>query len=148
MNIVQAKLQHLEDLIPLFDGYRVFYKAPSDPDRARNFLKERITNNESTIFLAYIENKAVGFTQLYPIFSSVSTQRMLLLNDLYVDDTYRGKGVGKALIDAAKDLCKQHNYKGLSLETAKGNPAQHLYEREGFTQDAYLHYFWTNNSDK
>ena len=109
------------------------------------FLKERISNNESTIFIAYLDNKAVGFTQLYPIFSSVSTQPMLLLNDLYVDINFRSRGVGKAKIDAAKELCREQQYKGLSLETAKDNPAQYLYEREGFSQDGYLHYFWPNS---
>lgn len=145
MTIVQATLQHLEDLVQLFDGYRVFYEQPSDPDRARNFLNERIAKNESIIFIAYLDNKAIGFTQLYPIFSSVSTQKMLVLNDLYVDSNCRGKGVGKSLIDIAKEYCKQNNYKGLSLETAKNNPAQKLYEREGFSQDEYLHYYWTNS---
>lgn len=145
MTIIKATIDHLDDLIPLFDGYRVFYEQQSDQERAKTFLEERIINNESTIFMAYIDGKAVGFTQLYPIFSSVATQRMLLLNDLYVDSNYRGKGVGKALIDAAKALCKQQHYKGLSLETAKDNPAQQLYEREGFTQDGYLHYYWANS---
>ena len=145
MTIIKVTLDQLEDLVPLFDGYRVFYKEPSDYERARMFLKERISNNESTIFIAYLDNKAVGFTQLYPIFSSVSTQPMLLLNDLYVDINFRSRGVGKALIDAAKELCREQQYKGLSLETAKDNPAQYLYEREGFSQDGYLHYFWPNS---
>ena len=145
MTIVQATLDHIKDLTPLFDGYRVFYKASSDLKRAHDFLKERITNDESIILIAYLEDQAVGFTQLYPIFSSVSTQRMLLLNDLYVANNYRGRGIGKALIDGAKNICQKNNLKGLSLETAKDNPAQHLYEREGFTQDGYLHYFWANS---
>ncbi|RZV61477.1 MAG: GNAT family N-acetyltransferase, partial [Flavobacteriaceae bacterium] len=110
----------------------------------RTFLHERFKNNESVIFLAMNDNKAIGFTQLYPLFSSVTMQRMFLLNDLYVDPDHRNEGIGEALIDKAKDLCKSLNFKGLGLQTAKDNPAQKLYERLGFKIDQDLHYFWTN----
>lgn len=145
MKIVKAQIEHLEDLVPLFDGYRVFYKQASNLEQAKAFLKARILNNESVIYLAYIDNKAVGFTQLYPIFSSVSMERMYILNDLFVDGTIRSKGVGQALIQAAKDLCIEKGYKGLGIQTANENPAQHLYQRVGFIKDPDLQFFWTNS---
>lgn len=147
MKIIQANIIQLEDLTPLFNAYRMFYEQESDLRSAERFLSARIDNNESIIFLAYDTNKAIGFTQLYPIFSSVSMEPMLVLNDLYVDANYRSKGIGKALIDAAKAYCTKANYKGLSLETANENPAQHLYEREGFTKDDFLHYYWSNSKN-
>jgi GNAT superfamily N-acetyltransferase len=148
MNIIKATIDHLDDLAPLFDGYRMFYRQTSDLESARTFLKERIANNESVIYLAYLDNKPVGFTQLYPLFSSVSMQPMYLLNDLFVDGSIRGKGIGQGLIQAAKNLCIEKNYKGLAIQTESHNPAQHLYERVGFVKDPDLHLFWTNNSDK
>ena len=45
MHILQAKLQHIPDLIPLFDGYRMFYKQPSDYNNAKTFLTDRIKKN-------------------------------------------------------------------------------------------------------
>ena len=144
MKIIQANIAQLQDLTPLFNAYRVFYNQESDLRLAERFLSARIDNGESIIFIAYDANKAIGFTQLYPIFSSVSMETMLVLNDLYVVANYRSKGVGKALIDAAKAYCTKAHYKGLSLETAKNNPAQHLYEREEFTKDDFLHYNWSN----
>ena len=72
MTIVQAQSKHLDDLAILFDGYRVFYKQASDVDAAKKFLKERIEQNDSVIYMVYNGDKAVGFTQLYPLFSSVS----------------------------------------------------------------------------
>jgi len=144
MRIVQAQMKHLDDLVPLFDGYRMFYKQDSNLKEAKTFLKERITNKESNLFIAYYNDKAVGFTQLYPLFSSVSLQPIYLLNDLFVDSNYRNKGVGHILIQTAKDLCAKNNYKGLIIQTAYDNPAQHLYERLGFKKDTDLHFFWTN----
>ena len=143
MTIVEANIDHLEDVAPLFDAYRVFYKQPSDIESAKKFLRERIINNESIIYLAYEDKEAVGFTQLYPLFSSVSMKPMYLLNDLYVKSSHRGKGIGEALINRAKVLCEKEQNKGLALQTATDNPAQKLYERLGFVKDHDLYYYWT-----
>lgn len=146
MTIKQAQINDLPDLIPLFDGYRMFYRQASDFVGAKSFLSERITKNESIIYIAYVEENAIGFMQLFPIFSSVSMEPMFLLNDLYIEKNYRGQGIGTALIDKGKELCKENNYKGLALQTETTNPAQKLYEAVGFKKDPDLHYFWTNSS--
>ncbi len=142
----KANLEDLEMLVPLFDMYRVFYEQQSDQDGARKYLKDRITNNQSHIILASEDQKGVGFTQLYPLFSSVSMQRMHLLNDLFVRQEYRGKGIATLLLDSAKEYAQENGSKGLVLETHKTNPAKELYERLGWVKDEdYLHYFWKSN---
>jgi GNAT superfamily N-acetyltransferase len=130
-------------LVLLFNDYRIFYKQESNEELASQFLKDRIKQNQSIIFLAYLNNEAVGFTQLYPLFSSVSMKPMYLLNDLFVKSNYRGKGIGEALINKAKALCETQKNKGLALQTATDNPAQKLYERLGFIKDHDLYYYWT-----
>ncbi|MGB5821933.1 MAG: GNAT family N-acetyltransferase [Saonia sp.] len=138
-----ATKEDLPQLVPLFNCYRVFYRQPSDAQAAKAFLQDRIRNNESIILLALYGNKAVGFTQLFTTFSSVSLQSVFILNDLYVDKAYRKKGVGEALLNAAKIHCTKKRYKGLALETSVDNPAQKLYERLGWEKDSYcFHYFW------
>jgi len=82
MTIIKAHIEHLDVIAPLFDAYRVFYKQASNLDAAKAFLHERLKNKESVIYLAIKDSKAVGFTQLYPLFSSVSMERMFILNDL------------------------------------------------------------------
>ncbi len=144
MTIIKAHIEHLDLIVSLFDAYRVFYKRPSNKDAAKQFLFERLKNRDSIIFLALIENKAVGFTQLYTSFSSVSMQPIYILNDLYVTAAYRKQGIGVALLNKAKQLCRDNNYKGLSLQTETTNPAQHLYESLGWEKDPDLQYFWTN----
>ena len=142
MTIIQATTEHLDDLIPLFDGYRVFYRQPTNQEAVRDFLKERLANKDSIIFIAYIDEVPVGFTQLYFLFSSVSMKSVLLLNDLYIDSNYRNKSIGTSLINKAKTLSKEKNYKGIIIQTEKTNPAQHLYQREGFVLDTDLSFFW------
>ncbi len=146
MTITQAKPEHLDVLTPLFDAYRMFYKQTSNLKQAKTFLKERLSKKDAVIYIAFIDHKAVGFTQLYPTFSSVSMEQVYVLNDLYVNYKYRGNSVGQELIHAAKTFCIDNNSKGLTLQTAFNNPAQHLYERLGFIKDTDLHYFWSNNN--
>ena len=78
----QATLEDVDALVPLFDAYRQFYAQPSDKSRARNWLRARIGNNESVVLLAERDGAAIGFTQLYPMYSSVQTARIWVLNCL------------------------------------------------------------------
>nr|WP_321244484.1 GNAT family N-acetyltransferase [uncultured Psychroserpens sp.] len=144
MTITRAKLQDLNDLALLFDGYRTFYKQDSNIETAKRFLKQRMIKGDSIIYIAYDKEKAIGFMQLYPLFSSVSMKPMYMLNDLFVNSKYRGQGIGETLINRAKHLCQSENNKGLAIQTAFDNPAQHLYERLGFVKDTDLQFFWSN----
>jgi GNAT superfamily N-acetyltransferase len=139
---IRAGLDDLEVLIPLFDGYRQFYRQPSDPDGARAFLAERIKRGESVIFLAIVDGAAAGFTQLYPSFSSVTTQRLWILNDLFVAPAGRRAGAGRALLDRAERWARETGAKGLTLSTELTNTtAQRLYESAGWTKDdEFVHY--------
>ncbi|WP_409291048.1 GNAT family N-acetyltransferase [Peribacillus sp. SCS-37] len=137
MKIVQATI---EDLIPvsrLFDLYRVFYQQPEDQEGALAFLKERFINQDSVIFTAVSEEgNYVGFTQLYPLFSSVSMKKSYLLNDLFVHPDARSRGVGGLLLDAAREYAIKTGAKGLSLQTALDNTAaQALYEKYGYNRE-------------
>jgi len=129
-------IDDLDVLAPLFDGYRMFYQQSSDVTAARRFLRDRFEHGQSTILLAEHEGRAVGFTQLYPTFSSVSMQRMYVLNDLFVSPQGRRLGVGRALLEAAARFGQQMGAKELLLQTAIDNhAAQALYETTGWTRD-------------
>lgn len=134
--IRRASAADLDALVPLFDAYRVFYAQPSDPVRARDFLAERMANGESVVLLAERGPSAVGFTQLYPIFSSVRTARTWLLNDLFVVEGARRGGIARALLDAAAAFARGQGAAGIVLETTRDNaPARALYRAAGWHED-------------
>ncbi|MEB1810214.1 MAG: GNAT family N-acetyltransferase [Bacillaceae bacterium] len=142
MNIYQATIKDLEGAALLFDQYRMFYKQPSNIEEARNFIKERLEKNESVIFLVKDQENYLGFTQLYPTFSSISMKRAWILNDLYVDERARKQGIGEMLLFKAKELAQETGAKSISLSTAPDNySAQKLYEKHGYQQDKqFFHY--------
>jgi ribosomal protein S18 acetylase RimI-like enzyme len=143
INIRKASLADLEAIVVLFDNYRVFYNKESDCIKAKEFINERLGSADSQIFVAEAEdNILVGFVQLYPLFSSTRMKRLWLLNDLYVDAEYRGKGISKLLIKISKVHCKETNACGLMLETAKANDIGNaLYPSVGFSLDQDHNYY-------
>lgn len=136
--ISRATLGDLDALTTLFDGYRIFYKQPSDPALAHAFIEERLRRDESVIFIARdgASREALGFTQLYPMFSSVSARRIWVLNDLFVATAARKRGVARALMDRARGFATEAGALRLILETAEDNhAAQALYESLGYVRE-------------
>lgn len=144
--IVPASLDNLEELTQLFQKYRMFYKKEPDTEGERNFLRERITNKESVIYLAKSGGRYIGFVQLFPMFSSTRISRLWLLNDLYVDEDFRKSGAASMLIEKSKELARETNYAGVMLQTAKTNiTAQSVYDKNEFEQDDnFYSYYWFN----
>lgn len=141
MYVERVTLEMVEQVVPLFDGYRQFYGQQEDKQAAQQFLEERISKEESIIFIALVDGEAAGFVQLYPIFSSVSLKRAYILNDLYVDPQFRQQGAGKRLMEKSFAYCEENNTRFVALETAKDNiQAQKLYEQMGMNQEEMLHY--------
>jgi GNAT superfamily N-acetyltransferase len=139
----KANIKDIEQLSTLFDEYRIFYRKDSDLNGAKAFLTDRMNNNESEILVAENEEKfLMGFIQLYPLFSSTRMKRIWLLNDLYVNEKYRGKGISIALMEEAKAFAVKTNSAGLILETEKSNLiGNNLYPRVGFKLDAKHNFY-------
>ena len=136
IQINQATLFDLDSLVPLFDAYRQFYRQPSDLAGAKHFLLERFRQNQSVIFIAFRGTTPVGFTQLYPSFSSGAMGRIFILNDLFVIPELRQRGVGSALILAAAEYGRCAGALRLVLSTETTNTAaQALYEKLGWKRD-------------
>jgi ribosomal protein S18 acetylase RimI-like enzyme len=137
--IREATLDDLPRLAPLFDAYRVFYGQTPNPYVAQLFLNERMRRHESKIFIALDtdSHQTVGFTQLYPGFSSIRVARMWVLEDLYVREDARRQGMASALMAHAEAFAKASGAVGITLTTAHTNtPAQELYKRRGYVRES------------
>jgi GNAT superfamily N-acetyltransferase len=145
IQIIKATKANTNEIVLVFEQYRQYYGQVIDLEASRKFILERLTKRESVIFLALENDKPIGFTQLYPIFSSVTMERMWLLNDLFVTKTARNQGVGESLLMRAQDFVYKKGHKGLLLQTEKSNfTAQKLYEKLGWENEdnQYYYYFW------
>ncbi|WP_053364635.1 GNAT family N-acetyltransferase [Bacillus sp. FJAT-27251] len=142
MKVYQAGMEDLEGIAGLFNLYREFYEQGSDLEGAKAYIKERLKNQDSVIFVAKDKDRYLGFTQLYPTFSSISMKRAWILNDLFVKADARKQGLGAKLLDKAKELAVETGAKSLSLSTAQDNvSAQRLYERYGYKRDEEFYHY-------
>ncbi|MBC8397112.1 GNAT family N-acetyltransferase [Flavobacteriaceae bacterium] len=133
MNIREVKTSDLDQLSILFNSYRIFYGKESNIDISKKFLESRISNKDSKMFICEVNNILTGFVQLYPLFSSVRVSKYWLLNDLFIDSEFRGKGYSKLLIYRAKELVLESGACGMMLETEKSNKiGNSLYPKTGF----------------
>lgn len=136
MHVRRGGIEDLEAVAALFDAYRQFYQQPADIEKSRSFLGGRLANGDSVIFLAEEDGVVIGFTQLYPLFSSTVCRPIWLLNDLFTIAEARGKGVGRALMEAARQHAVHTGAASIELSTAHTNlPAQRLYESLGYVKD-------------
>jgi ribosomal protein S18 acetylase RimI-like enzyme len=136
VSIRRATSADLDAAARLFTGYLRFYGRDTPESEARVFIGERLARQDSVFYLAEADGEALGFTQLYPSFASLSLAPSWILNDLYVDPSARGRGVGEALMQAARSLAQQEGAAELMLQTARTNAtAQRLYEKLGWVRD-------------
>ena len=141
--ITKATKEHYKDVGALFDLYRQFYKYKTNLKASTKYIKDRINQNESFIFICFYKKEPAGFVQLYETFDSLNINKKLILYDLYVDKKYRKNGIGRKLMDKAKKLAEFKKIQNIELSTAKNNKkAQSLYESLDYKRDKeYYNYF-------
>lgn len=144
--IETAEPTHAGEIAPLFDAYRQFYDQPADLAKAEAYISARLSARESVIFIARDSSgRALGFTQLYPTFCSVSAAPVWILYDLFVAPEARRNGAARKLLAAARAHAKSTGAAWIKLETNVDNiPGQTLYESDGWSRDtefySYYHY--------
>ena len=131
ITVRQANFSDLEELAELFDQYRVFQDKESDLSAARSFLRARFDHGESVVFIAHESSAPLGFAQLYPSYSSTSLARVFILNDLFVHENGRRKGVASKLLAALEGYAWSHGAARVTLNVARDNRSgQELYSTE------------------
>ena len=137
IKIIKAEQKHIKEVGILFDLYRQFYKYESNLIESTNYIKDRINNKESKIFIAINnDNEAIGFVQLYETFGSLHLGKIIILYDLYVAKECRKYGIGERLMKKSQEYAESIGAKSIELSTAKDNStAQSLYEKIGYIRD-------------
>lgn len=135
--------EQYETLLPMIAAYQRFYEADDIRDqRNRDFFRRFLAPSDSGVLLgAWDGEQLLGYTCLYWTFSSVSAIETVLMNDLFVDSGARGKGVGRALIEAARAVARERGCERLEWSTAPDNAtAQRLYDSFGAEKSTWLEY--------
>lgn len=135
--------EEFEELLPLIAAYQRFYEvAEIDEARNRAFFRRFLAPSEDGLLLgARSEGRLVGYACLYWHFSSLEATECVLMNDLYVDESARGQGVGRALIEASAEVARERGAPFVEWSTAPDNhTAQRLYDSTGAERSEWFSY--------
>ncbi|WP_163100071.1 GNAT family N-acetyltransferase [Peribacillus alkalitolerans] len=143
INIRQATIQDVPKIVSIFDSYRAYFKQKRNPIEVEKFLFEKFEHLESVIFIVENRSNIIGFAQLYPIFSSLSLQRVWLLNDFFISEEFRNRGIGKQLFGIVKEFSLLTKSKGIELSVEHVNKsAWSFWENQGFKLDEDFRYYF------
>jgi GNAT superfamily N-acetyltransferase len=132
-----------EQLLPLIGAYQRFYEVEDvDEERNRSFFRRFLAPSEDGMLIGARDGgRFLGYACLYWHFSSTLARETVLMNDLYVEADARGKGVGRALIEASRDVARKRGAAHLEWATAPDNlTAQRLYDSTGAERSEWLEY--------
>jgi GNAT superfamily N-acetyltransferase len=133
-----------ETLLPLIAAYQRFYEVDEiDNDRNRFFFRRFLAPSEDGELLAARDEGGLilGYACLYWHFSSLAAVETVLMNDLFVAPEARGRGIGRTLIEASRDVARARGAGWLEWATAPDNhTAQRLYDSMTSEKSTWLEY--------
>jgi GNAT superfamily N-acetyltransferase len=141
--IAPVDASEFERLLPLIADYQRFYRvAAIDEGRNREFFRRFLAPSDDGLLLGAREaGELVGYACLYWHFSSLQARESVLMNDLFVAESARGRGVGRALIEASAAIARERGAAHLEWSTAPDNhTAQRLYDSTGAVRSEWVEY--------
>jgi GNAT superfamily N-acetyltransferase len=141
--IAPVQAGEFERLLPLIAAYQRFYEADDiDEERNRAFFRRFLAPSRDGLLLdARDGDEIVGYTCLYWHFSSTQAVETVLMNDLFVSEPARGRGIGRALIEASVAVARGRGAAQLEWSTAPDNlTAQRLYDNTGAKRSEWVEY--------
>lgn len=141
----------LADLLPLLKGYCQFYnqteQIPLTTDENLLSISRALISNPKQeglqLIARDIENrKAIGFATIYWTWSTLQGGRIAIMNDLFIVEDYRGKGLADILIQECAKYARENRALTLTWQTSVDNKrAQTVYNRSGASKsDHWLDY--------
>ena len=123
------------DVVALLDAYARDPMGGGEP--LREDVKARLAgdlaaNPRAFSLLARLDDSAVGLANCFMGYSTFAAAPLVNIHDLAVLPGHRGAGIGKALMSAIEVEALKRGACKITLEVLSGNPARHLYAREGY----------------
>ena len=141
MVVRPAEREDRPQLLRLIEGYFTFYRTPFDPAKVEALLGLEEDPGLGVQLVADADGRLQGFASLYACVDTLVADRILVMNDLFVDPSFRNHGVGAALFDASLVYATEHRYVRLDWVTAQDNrDAQRFYDRHGGLRGPWVCY--------
>src|SRR5690606_14599782 len=132
----EAGIEELENILTLI--YRFYEVSPAEAlaEKLKTSVMELIANPKyGKAWLISVDNYIAGYIVLTFGFSIEYNGKDALVDEFFIDESYRGKGIGKKALEFVTEYSKNNGINAIHLEVKeKHNKAKRLYEREGFVK--------------
>jgi GNAT superfamily N-acetyltransferase len=138
-----AEPEDRPQLLELIKGYFAFYRVPFPTASKMVGLLDLLAQDPAlgVQLVADEGGRLHGFASLYACLDTLVADRILVMNDLFVDPSLRNRGIGAALFDASLAYATAHGYARLDWVTAADNhDAQRFYDRHGGHRSPWVSY--------
>ena len=134
IQLIVADESHKHDVATMLAALFEEVGHSPDYDAIAAIFDEIDADDRHSTLVAMDDDEPVGVITLVETLSLYAGGRIGVLNELYVVPEYRSEGVGKILLDAAKELGEERGWVRLEVSTPGDEYARTLrfYEREGF----------------
>lgn len=135
--------EQFETLLPMIAAYQRFYgRRDVDDSVNREFFRRFISPSEDGMLIGvWGQGELLGYACLYWHYTSVGAAETVLMNDLYVAESARGRGVGRVLIDACAEIARSRGVSRLEWATRPDNEtARRLYDATGAEPSTWITY--------
>ncbi len=153
VEIIKADLnnpKHAADIVNIVD---LFAKDPMGQDEPLSeevrvdMIAEMKKIPTTMTYMAYMGEKALGIVTCFIGYSTFTASKTFKIHDVAVHPDARGMGVGTKLLDTVHEEAEKMGCSKITLEVREDNPAQGLYEREGFEYGNPKWWFMTKELD-
>ena len=145
----QACPDDLDSLLPMMRHMQRDdpWSEPFDETMLRRNLSALLANpNFGLIYLARNEQAVVGYLVICFDYSLEYRGKGAWVDELFVEPSHRGQGIGTGLLDLAERASREHGAQVLHLEVNHSNPTIDLYRRRGFVE--HERYLMTKSLDR
>lgn len=136
-----ANQQDKDQVLKLFDEFSRFFNASDTPSEIGGEIYDEVIRREDTmIFVAEESNQLIGLATFYILPNIRHGWHRGHVEDFFITDSMRGKGVGTKIFDAMKEYCREKNIKVIKLDSAIELEETHaFYEKNGgkFTEKMF-----------
>jgi GNAT superfamily N-acetyltransferase len=134
---VQIRPARPDEVDQLVAAYDWLFAPPGstppmwDPRAAAERLAAAIESDRAEVFVADVDGTVAGICTVYDDIDSVRFGHRAWVEDLAVDPEQRSAGLGKGLLDAAKEWARSRGASHLELDSAPARTDAHrFYDRE------------------
>lgn len=149
IQIIEGNLnieEHAEHFLRLTSAYMADMMGGADAwnaEQKENVIQEMANHPCALILFAIVDGQFAGICTCFYAYSTFLAKPLINIHDIYIQDAYRGIGVGKKLVQTLEEVAKEKKCGKITLEVRRDNlNARDLYKSQGFTEALQSRFFW------